>query len=56
MQAASRRPIEKGPTECIIMYTMAAECATIAPSENAQAAGPHAGLLTLRSIIQALAQ
>ena len=37
------------------MYAMASECATIAPSATAQASGPNAGLLTLRSIIQALA-
>jgi hypothetical protein len=38
--AASSRPMEKGPSERI-MYTMASVCATIAPSATAQARLPQ---------------
>ena len=52
---ASSRPMEKGPTERI-MCTMASLCAKIAASVITQAIGSRRGLLTLRSMTQALAE
>jgi hypothetical protein len=52
---ASSKPMAKEPLTRI-MCTMASLCATIEARDSAQAIGSSRGLLTLRSITQALAE